>query len=431
MTTERWIKDNLEAIAIAVVMALVIRQFAVEAFKIPTESMAPTLYGERRGLPGDRLLVDKIGPLVGGLSRFDIIVFKYPLNESKNFIKRLVGLPGETLTIRDGDIFIDDRIARKPPHVQDVLFFPVCPVEGEAEKDALLRWSLPEEGFRREGETTFVGRAGEEAALVLYRRPVKDVAPWAGEADGHSTVGDVRLAVSVTPRSDRGEVLLRAVENRVVNEVVLAVGEGASFLRHGEERLDLPGVVLAPGRATEVVFSNVDDALYVDVGGDRFRYEYEGTRSPDHAGDAVGFGVRAGEAGFASVRLLRDIYYEQKQTSQNVKIPEGHYFMLGDNSRRSKDSRVWELRTKEMKDGTRHRVDESEADSRTRAGAEPGTVEFVDHLGLFRRVAEADIVREVTEPAPFVPAENIVGRAFFVFWPLNPLKDAFRVKFIR
>jgi hypothetical protein len=77
-------------------------------------------------------------------------------------------------------------------------------------------------------------------------------------------------------------------------------------------------------------------------------------------------------------------------------------------------------------------VDESEADSRTRPGAEPGTVEFVDHLGIFRRVRAEDILpREVTEPAPFVPAENIVGRAFFVFWPLNPLKDAFRVKFIR
>ena len=47
--TERWIKENVEAIAIAIVMALIIRQFAIEAFKIPTESMAPTLYGEEYG----------------------------------------------------------------------------------------------------------------------------------------------------------------------------------------------------------------------------------------------------------------------------------------------------------------------------------------------------------------------------------------------
>ena len=72
MINQRWLKDNLEAIAIAVVMALVIRQFAVEAFKIPTESMAPTLFGERRGLSGDRILVDKIGPMLGGYRRFDV-----------------------------------------------------------------------------------------------------------------------------------------------------------------------------------------------------------------------------------------------------------------------------------------------------------------------------------------------------------------------
>ena len=84
MMTERWIKENVEAVAIAVVMALVIRQFAIEAFKIPTESMAPTLLGEVLGGTGDRILVDKVAFRMGSPARGDVIVFKYPLTASKN-----------------------------------------------------------------------------------------------------------------------------------------------------------------------------------------------------------------------------------------------------------------------------------------------------------------------------------------------------------
>ena len=81
MNAERWLKENIEAVAIAVVMALVIRQFAIEAFKIPTGSMTPTLLGD---IPpdqsGDRILVDKIGPLFSEPDRFDITRTPYDLS---------------------------------------------------------------------------------------------------------------------------------------------------------------------------------------------------------------------------------------------------------------------------------------------------------------------------------------------------------------
>ncbi len=107
-------KEYIEPFLIAAVIALFIRQFAVEAFKIPSASMVPTLR------IGDHLLVNKFiyGPRIPFTDtrifswkepkRGEIIVFKFPLDESKNFIKRVVGVPGDKIQIRKGKLFIND-----------------------------------------------------------------------------------------------------------------------------------------------------------------------------------------------------------------------------------------------------------------------------------------------------------------------------------
>jgi signal peptidase I len=108
-------KEWVEPFLIAAVVALFIRQFVVEAFKIPSGSMIPTL------TIGDHLLVNKFiyGPRIPFTdSRFfsgaepkrgDIIVFKFPEDESKNFIKRVVGVPGDKIEIRKGILQINDQ----------------------------------------------------------------------------------------------------------------------------------------------------------------------------------------------------------------------------------------------------------------------------------------------------------------------------------
>jgi signal peptidase I len=108
-------KEWIEPFLIAAVVALFIRQFAVEAFKIPSGSMIPTL------LVGDHLLVNKFlyGPRIPFMDarffsgrrpqRGDIIVFKFPENEDKNFIKRVIGVPGDKIEIRDGVLLINDE----------------------------------------------------------------------------------------------------------------------------------------------------------------------------------------------------------------------------------------------------------------------------------------------------------------------------------
>ena len=114
-TKRSFYKEWVEPFLIAAVVALFIRQFVVEAFKIPSGSMIPTL------TIGDHLLVNKFiyGPRIPFTDtriftwkepkRGDVIVFKYPENEDKNFIKRVVGLPGDKIEIKNGKLFINDE----------------------------------------------------------------------------------------------------------------------------------------------------------------------------------------------------------------------------------------------------------------------------------------------------------------------------------
>ncbi|MEK7375066.1 MAG: signal peptidase I [Thermodesulfobacteriota bacterium] len=106
-------REYVEAIILAIVIALFIRTFVIQAYKIPSGSMKPTL------LIGDHILVSKFNygiklPFlrttlipVGAPQRGDIVVFIYPEDRSKDFIKRLIGVPGDTIEIRNKKIFIN------------------------------------------------------------------------------------------------------------------------------------------------------------------------------------------------------------------------------------------------------------------------------------------------------------------------------------
>jgi signal peptidase I len=108
------IQEWIESIIIAFILAMFIRTFIVQAFKIPTGSMRPTL------LEGDLILVNKFIygakipftnlhlPVLRQPKRGDVIVFIYPENPKKDFIKRLIGLPGERVEIRDGTIYVNE-----------------------------------------------------------------------------------------------------------------------------------------------------------------------------------------------------------------------------------------------------------------------------------------------------------------------------------
>jgi len=114
------LREYFESIVIAVILALFIRTFVVQAFKIPTGSMEENL------LIGDHLLVNKFvfGPTetsverkllpVGDIKRRDVIVFKYPEEPDRDFIKRVIGLPGETVEVRDKKVYINGQGLDEP-----------------------------------------------------------------------------------------------------------------------------------------------------------------------------------------------------------------------------------------------------------------------------------------------------------------------------
>jgi signal peptidase I len=133
------VREYFESIVIAVILALFVRTWVVQAFKIPTGSMENNL------LIGDHLLVNKF---VFGPTRFDnekkrlpvreprrgdIVVFKYPDEPERDFIKRVIGLPGDTLELRNKKVFVNGQPLDEPyvhflepaSHSQEVTSFDV------------------------------------------------------------------------------------------------------------------------------------------------------------------------------------------------------------------------------------------------------------------------------------------------------------------
>jgi len=106
----KW-KNWGEPILVAVVLALIIRTFLVQAYKIPTGSMRPTF------LENDRILVDKITYRFKDSKTGDIIVFEYPQDPKKDFVKRLIAKGGETVQIKDGHVFLNGARLDEPPGV--------------------------------------------------------------------------------------------------------------------------------------------------------------------------------------------------------------------------------------------------------------------------------------------------------------------------
>ncbi len=114
------IREYVEAILIALLLALFIRTFVVQAFKIPSGSMLPTLQ------IGDHILVSKFSyalknPFTDTAlisfsepERGDIIVFKYPIKEDVDYIKRIIGIAGDRLEIREKEVFVNGELFKVP-----------------------------------------------------------------------------------------------------------------------------------------------------------------------------------------------------------------------------------------------------------------------------------------------------------------------------
>ena len=148
------LRENIEAIIIAVVIAMFIRTFIIQAFKIPSGSMLETLQ------IGDQILVNKFIygvkiPFTGGKTlipvrepqKKDIVVFKYPEDPSKDFIKRVIATAGDTVEISYKKLYVNGKLVADEPYAQykeTTIYPPDFPDRTRARRDNVPKFAVPE-----------------------------------------------------------------------------------------------------------------------------------------------------------------------------------------------------------------------------------------------------------------------------------------------
>jgi len=127
--TKSTFREYAESLIVAILLALVVRTFLIQAFKIPTGSMRPTL------MEGDRILVNKVVfgikipltswhlPAIRSPQRGDLVVFHAPDDRHRDFIKRLVAVGGDELEIRDLKLWINGRPLTEPPIFRQLTYY--------------------------------------------------------------------------------------------------------------------------------------------------------------------------------------------------------------------------------------------------------------------------------------------------------------------
>ncbi len=474
----RVVAENLECLAIAVVMALILKHFLIEAYKIPTGSMQPAILGNKETGIFDRVLVNKYAYLIDEPRRYEVIVFKYPLDQSKNYIKRLIGLPGERVLIFNGDIHVAERladggfsplhIARKPRSAREAVLKTVYPggvVGGTfASRFETLRGTCREDGDQIVlGPDAMFGYGhGDESIRDAYLDGYDP--DWGIEAPhdglhefGSENVSDLALRAEITPADGCREVRLVIAADGIVHRAILGVGAGAAsrlesgYGAPGRDELEPvvpggqvvvaegPGVCLAPGEASDVAFLHVDQELILELDGEpvlTFGYEISYSIGPQEGGavypaprtaeNAVELEVRGAGAVLEDLTVQRDIHYTIPPghgSRQQLDVPEDALLALGDNTQNSSDGRVWAAQTVTFRDGTRVWRDKNDPESDLR--------EFVDTFGERHRTpfGEEPVVRDdFSDRFHFVPRRLLLGKAIAVFWPIYP---HFRWKLIR
>ena len=452
-------RDNLEAMTMAVVMALLLKVFIVEAYKIPTGSMQPTLIGDEGIEVFDRILVDKLSYRLRDPRRWEVAVFRYPLDRSKSFVKRIVGVGPEELRIDRGDVWrrADPsqpwEVLRRPRSVQRAVWKRLDREDPEAPAWEAASYAR---GWRFEGRA--VHAAGDGRArwrgdggpvrdhyLDGYPEALTALLPPRHSSSGTNHVGDLRVDG-------------RLVADRETRWVTLELQEGD--LRH---RLRLPGPAAEAGARAEILTvdpaagdeagepvrssspfrlaagepvrfgaQNLDDLLELEAGGETLVAAPIAAAFDQRA--AVFLEVEGGEVSFEDLMVRRDIFYTPGR-GEVIRIPEGHYFMLGDNTQDSSDGREWTLvRYATEVDGVRRvlrgnrRLGENPA---FLPGLEQGPLtRFRDEWGEVHWFRSDEAEQLAPEEAPFVPREMILGNALAVFWPLSPGLGLYRLKWV-
>jgi len=455
--------ETVETLLTALILAFMFRAFLVEAFLIPTGSMADGLLGRHGEMtcptcgwtfafalpeserdnrfpglpvhvtcpncyarseptaevatiqPGDRVLVHKWPYALGGPfgpRRWDVIVFHDPARPRQNYIKRVVGLPGEEVQILDGDVYVrrpgqgEFQIARKTASAQRVLWTVVYDHDYPPRRDAGYRlpspWRTDGNGLAGwSGLTTRVVRfeADDDRPRVARFEPPPQT-DYLRDASGYNQeltyawVGDVRMRAELRFERGTGWLEWRLDRDGVVFGARFEPGGVVRlWMRRaessaGETLVGSRRTALRPGVPALIEFGHLDYRAYVRVNGRTVVQTSDTQYAPElqrllrfRRTEPVRLEMIAAATRLTlrHLRIDRDVHYvvtprtRRALPGQPFRLGKGEYFVLGDNSPASYDSREWNY---------------ADADYRGRSG------EY--HMGT-------------------VPAKQIVGQAFFVY----------------
>jgi signal peptidase I len=404
------------------------REFVFQAMVVPTGSMQPTIMGAHPPEPGDHLIVEGFSYLFHDPKRFDIVVFRFPLMRDRYFVKRVVGLPGEHLEIKDGDLWVDGKIAKKPPYVQATLWREIFP------------------------RTDSVGAPKDVSAGFLQARS-SDGGVWTrtapGEVKGHikgreptymfftkAVAGaDARISFDAVAGAD--SALVARITSRgtpVQIELTTKESEQARF-SVGKESRTGPFDPLRPwdGQSHHVELTVLDGDAWWSVDG----HEQERVAMPPggRGNTRVEIGV-SGDATFRNLRVDRDILYDAGGGPTAYDVPKDGFFFIGDNVESSADSRRWRVEVFHPPGGApplRGALDVVEESGATHGGGiriVDGSYSFVDVDGVPRSIPETGTFVEHDVPWPFATRGHLVGRAMFVFFPFATPDAGFRPRIL-
>lgn len=408
----------LVEIVLCVVMAFImLREFVVEGFIVPSGSMAPALYGHYRHLSdetgtwaidmgagpesptpraiphpadpqaridpnqfpissGDRLLVQKGVFDYRPPRRWEMVVFSTPDEPRQAFVKRVVGLPGETIFVQDGDVYIDGKIARKTLAEYRQMAMPVTSLD---QGDLSARWMPDEEGpsnWRVEGNRllasplpqTATGGAKTSARLSYRHRddrgdlaPVRDQTPYNPPRPVwlENAVTDMLLEATIDfapegPRAGATSQLTVAYQVRedfpvewrlrpdfTARSLSLEVwGNGEKLAATTLPMTDS----LSAAKPILLAVGMLDGALVTEING-REPLGVIAVPAPpwEHKPTTTSpFALEGENVQLTDVSITRDIFYlAQRGSNEPVQLSDEGYYMLGDNSTVSQDSRAW------------------------------------------------------------------------------------------
>jgi signal peptidase I len=363
---------------------------------------------------GDRILVLKCIYQFFEPKRWDVVVFKNPPEPTINYIKRLIGLPGEKVQIIDGDIYINDQIARKPPKVQNEHWMPVYnndyqPVRPERGGFKGRTWRQP---FRNVGDSQWIttgndnptqfrlnGPAGQLHTLI-YDTTIGNSfrATYAyNDVDYYDNLpycSDLMLRFDCLAENPEGsigialskyETTYRAKVDFNSKTVLFTMQENG---RASVELAEIPIEQFTTEKQSLVKFAHVDRQLIFEYDGTKWTQDL-GRNPEDESKIRRDVEPRieifgSGSLTLSHITLFRDIHYTEmrygnsgeygRATKDAFVLEKDQFFVLGDNSPNSEDCRWWD-----------------------RPGiANEGISEY--RTGI-------------------VPRDYLVGKALFVYWP--------------